>query len=182
MSRDITSGFSTELDKSQIRIAYAIVLKLDGGDIRLSTEVNDITYDGNIYYGAGNLLDISEISESQVIESKDFTARLSGIPEEYIAIALNAGYRGRVIYCDLLLFDGSVINPLRVFSGYIDSMNLTDDGETGLITVKSESDLSIVTKTNGSLLTPEHQKSLFPNDKGLDLIPISSDVEIVWGR
>ena len=175
--------------------------------IRLWTGVGTLTLDdGTNWIGAGTLLSISDVEETAEMAVKGATVSLSGIPSEVISLALSEPYQGRVcnIYFGtfseegallkqsgdyILLQDGSQIlvdlgdkGFNEIFSGYMDQMNIEESAETSTISVTVENRLVDLERARVARYTSGYQKSIYPNDLGLDFIEDLQDQQIAWGR
>ncbi len=89
----------------------------------------------------------------------------------------------------ILLQDGSKIlleatktGFNQLFAGYMDQMNISDGGETSTIELMVENRLIDLERARVARFTSGYQKSLYPNDLGLDFIEDLQDKDIVWGR
>ena len=85
------------------------------------------------YVGAGQLLNISSIEETQEMAVKGATITLTGIPSNLISLALTQPYQGRVCNIYFGVMGEKVFN--QVFSGYMDQMNIAEAGDTATIEI-----------------------------------------------
>ena len=208
MSRSLSSSTIENINKNVVHPFNAIELKFDGDNvIRLWTGVGTLTLDdGTNWIGAGTLLSISDIEETAEMAVKGATISLSGIPSEVISLALSEPYQGRVcnIYFGtfseegallkedsdfILLQDGSQIlvdigskGFNEIFSGYMDQMNIEETAETATIEVTVENKLVDLERARVARFTSGYQKSIYPNDLGLDFVEDLQDKQTPWGR
>jgi|18_taG_2_1085343.scaffolds.fasta_scaffold73020_2 hypothetical protein len=184
MARDITSGFETEIEASTLRPIIMMHAAFDSGDLRFWTGIGELTYDSETWTGSGDLLKMEPVTESQSLSANGVAFELSGIPASLVAIALLEHYQGRTIEAFFGVLDEDfalIADPYKVFSGFMDVMDLSDDGETATITVNCESDLVILKESGERRYTPEDQKQDYANDLGLDFVPIIQDIELAFG-
>lgn len=184
MARDITSGFSTEIDATVLRPVILIQAEFDSGVIRFWTGYGELTYDSEIYTGAGDLIQMNRVDETQSLTANNVSFELSGIPSSLVSIALAEDYQGRVIkaWFGVLDDDFSLIaDPYQIFSGYMDTMQIEDDGVNSKIRVNCESELLILKESKERRYTPEDQKQDYPSDLGLDFVPLIQDIELTFG-
>lgn len=73
-----------------------------------------------------------------------------------------------------------VVEPYRQFTGLMDVMEFSDDGDTAVIRLSIESAMLIGQRSKIARLTAEDQKKQYPNDKGLDQINQLQDKAFVW--
>ena len=79
--------------------------------------------------------------------------------------------------------NGSVVSdPYAIFKGQMDTMSISDSGETAIITVRAESRLIDLDRSRERRYTSEDLKIDFPDDKGLEYIDDLQDKQITWGR
>jgi hypothetical protein len=178
-----TSSFTQELQAQASQPGLAVVLNLDSGIIRLWSGIGDLVYAGDTYTGVGNLLSVRLAEESKEIAAKGVNVALNGINSTLIAKALDESYRGRTMAIYLFFMDDNqvVLYPYAVFVGYINMMNIQDNGETSVISVDAESKLIDLQRPRERRYTSEDQKIDYPNDKGLDAVTWIQNQKIKWG-
>ena len=207
MSRDLNPSTLRAISQDVVRPFFAVELKFDGNEVlRMWTGQGTLVLDdGTQWIGAGNLLDISSIEETAEMAVKGATITLSGVPSEVLSLALSEPYQGRVcnIYFGtfssgsllketgnyILLQDGSRINVEtaekdfnQIFSGYMDQMNIAESAETCSIELTVENKLVDLERARVARFSSGYQKSIYPNDLGLDFVEDLQDRDIPWGR
>lgn len=178
-----TSGFTEQLQAEESEPALMVALYFDSGTIRMWTGVTDLSYGGNTWQGAGKILSVSFIDESKEISAKGITLGLNGIDSGVISDALTESYRGRKVEIFLaFLSSGSIVaDPYSVFVGYMDTMKISDSGDTCDIALTAESRLVDLQRPRLRRYTGEDQKIDYPSDRGLDFVTSIQDVKIKWG-
>ncbi len=189
MSRDITSAFNNAITDRVVRPLMAIELEFSDGTLRMWNGYGDITMtaggSSQTFTGAGDLLAITEIEESDILSMSGVTLTLSGIKSSLIATALSAQYTNRNGAIYLGLFDTSanvIADVYTIFKGKMDVLNISEGRETTLIQLKLESRLISFEKPSNRMYTFEDQKVDYPNDLGFEFIPDLQDKEIIWGK
>ena len=207
MSRDLDPSTIKAISQDVVRPFFAVELKFDGDEtLRMWTGQGTLVLDdGTQWIGAGNLLDISSIEETAEMAVKGATITLSGVPSEVLSLALSEPYQGRVcnIYFGtfssgsllketgnyILLQDGSRINVEtgekgfnQLFSGYMDQMNIDDGPETATIELKVENRLIDLERARVARYTKYYQKSVYPDDDGLNFVEDLQTRKVPWGR
>jgi len=207
MSRDLDPSTIKAISQEVVRPFFAVELKFDGDEtLRMWTGQGTLVLDdGTQWIGAGNLLDISSIEETAEMAVKGATITLSGVPSEVLSLALSEPYQGRVcnIYFGtfstgsllketgnyILLQDGSRINVEtgekgfnQLFSGYMDQMNIDDSAETSTIELKVENRLIDLERARVARYTQFYQKSVYPDDDGLNFVEDLQTRKVPWGR
>jgi len=204
-TRDISTAVQNNLEDDVVYPFFAIELEFDSGPLRLWTGMGTLVFENVSYTGTGNLLDVSSIEETTDIAVRGATITLSGMPPEIISLALQSPYQGRVckIYFGMfsrgnlqkedgayiLLEDGNKIQLelqetglTQIFSGYMDEMNIDEGPESGIIELKVENKLIDLERARTRRYTSEYQKSVYPDDLGLDFVESLQDKKMAWGR
>mgnify|MGYP001445092821 CR=1 len=222
MSRDLSGGVVTNLENDVIYPFFAVELNFDSGTfeandgniynrvLRLWTGQGTLVYNGNEYYGTGNMLDISSIEETTEMAAKGASLTLSGVPSEVISLALSEAYQGRT--CDIyfglfqrgfildedstttssvyiLQQDGGRIfleenktSLTEVFTGYMDQMSIDEGPDASTIQLTIENRLVDLERPRVGRFTSEYQKSVYPDDKGFDFVESMQTLQLNWGR
>ena len=182
MSRDLAAETITDINASVVEPFFAVEMLFDTVTVRIWTGVGTLTRgDGTEWIGSGNLLNISSIEETQDMSVKGANISLSGIPSELLSLALTQPYQGRVCNIYFGTLSGTVdFNSL--FSGYMDQMNIVEASDTCTIEMLVENKLIDLERARVARFTSGYQKSVYPNDKGLDFIEDLQDKKIPWGR
>jgi hypothetical protein len=205
MSRDLSLNTIDALDEEVFYPFFAVELLFDDSIVRTWTGVGLLTLaDGTEWYGAGELMEISSVEETQEMAAKGATVTMSGIPSELLSLALSEPYQGRVcnIYFgnflqgNLLEEGGAFIlyeNGSKVglesgktgfnqmFSGYMDQMNIEEGPQTSTIELTVENKLINLERARVARFTSGYQKSKFAGDKGLDFVESMQDKTVSWG-
>lgn len=206
MSRDLSNITIESLSADVVYPFFATELQFDSNIVRMWTGQGTLVLeDGTEWIGLGQLLSISSIEETSEMAVKGASISLSGIPSNLLSLALSTPYQGRVakIYFGtfqhgsilqetanyILLQDGSRINLESVstgfnelFSGYMDQMNIEEAGDTATIEMTVENKLIDLERVRVARFTSGYQKSVYPNDLGLDFIEDLQDKRVSWGR
>jgi len=206
MSRDIIQTTIDAILDDVIYPFFAIELLFDGDEVmRLWTGVGTLVYEENSWYGTGNLLNFDAVEETSEIAAKGATVTLSGVPSEVLSLALSEPYQGRQakIYfgtfaSDSLLTESSsyvlfedggkiMLEDTRtslteIFAGYMDQMNIEEGADSSTIQLSIENKLIDLERPRTSRFTSAYQKSLFPNDLGLDFVEDLQTKELYWGK
>ncbi len=206
MSRDLSNITIESISEDVVYPFFATELRFDDNIIRMWTGQGTLVLeDGTEWIGLGQLLSISSIEETSEMAVKGATITLSGIPSELLSLALGTPYQGRVakIYFGTFLRDsllqetgnyillegGGRINLEsmskgfnELFSGYMDQMNIEESGETSSIELAVENKLIDLERARVARFTSGYQKSIYPDDDGLNFIEDLQDKKIPWGR
>lgn len=181
MSRDITTQVSNALDDSVITPFFAVDLDLSSGPLYVWSGYGDLVIGSKTYLGAGQLLNISSVSETTEMEAKGASITMSGIPSSFLSLALQEPYQGR----ECRIYFGVTSSPsdyVEVFSGELDQMNIEDGPDTSAISVTAENVLIKLERPVVRRFSDQDQKSRFPSDRGLEYVATLQDKDILWGR
>ena len=160
MSRDLTAATKTAIAQPEVYPFFAVQLSFSGGIIRMWTGQGTLTLDdGTTWIGLGQLL---------------------SIPANLIALALTEPYQGREAKIYFGINGEDVFNEL--FSGYMDQMNIEEGVETATIELAVENRLIDLERARVARFTSGYQKSVYPNDDGLNFLEDLQDKKIPWGR
>ncbi|WP_295986476.1 hypothetical protein [uncultured Variovorax sp.] len=171
------------LSSSPLRIAQLVYMGFPGVPVALASSNFDIVYAGITYRGAAGLGSVSSIEDAKG-EVKGLQFQISGVPIEYLALALSDAtvVQGAAITIRLAIMsaDLTVVEAPIDWTGYVDTMSIEEDGETCTIAVTAES--SEVDLLRGNVLTTSDadQKFLYPGDRAFEFVIAQEGVPIVW--
>lgn len=182
MTRTISGAMTTALTSDHVPFVLLIELQLDSGTQRYTTAGHDLPWDSQTWAGIGTLVDVSEIREGETLEAIGLRLSLSSVPSALIAIALSEHVQGKT--CRIwaaALADGVIVtSPSLEFQGRIDTLETSEDGETGSIVVNIESRLADFARPRVRRYSDADQKQLYPGDKGFEYVAAMVEAQIVW--
>lgn len=205
--RNITADMIAEFSGQAVEPILMGECYFDTQVLRMWTGFGSLMWGEKEFFGGGNFIGISPIEETQEIQAKGIVVSLNGIPSNLISLALGERSRGRkfVLYLAVISTgnyveledesgfvevedgDGYVLlenqlldSPLRLFSGLMDVIEFTDNGQTADLRLSVENSLIIGQRPKIARYTPEDQKKLYPLDQGYDFINQLQDKELVW--
>lgn len=153
--------------------------------VYLWTGYGTLTYNGIGYLGLGTLGTISPVQETTDLSARGISMQLSGVPTALVYEALTDDYQGRacsVMFGALSPTAGLVASPITIFSGRMDVMQLSDDGQTSQITMTAENKLIDFKRTREIRYTDEEQQRLYAGDLGLEFVNAIQEKTIYWGN
>lgn len=133
--RDIGTAALAALSSDSLGMVTLVEMELSS-PLRLCTSGYDITHDGDVYTGSGNLGSVSEITDTQG-EVKGLSFSMSGIPSGYIAIALAEDVRGKPcrVFTGIVSSDtGALLDVVQSWSGTLDRMGIIKSAD-GVCTI-----------------------------------------------
>jgi hypothetical protein len=204
-------SIASSLNKDTIRPFFAIDLMFDNNPLYFWSGLGDLTIGSVTYLGAGNLLNISTMTETTDTQAANATVSLSGISQAMLSVALTTKYHGRIARIKfgmtrmneafllretsgyILQESGALLSVssgdsealTTLFVGYMDQMTIEEGPETSFITMALESKLVDLERPRPIRLTSEGQKIRFPNsspDKAFEYINSLQDKPVMWGR
>ena len=116
MARTLTASVSAASTATEVSPFLAVDLDFDSGSLYLWSGYGDLVIGAKTYFGAGNLLNISAVEETSELDARGATISLSGIPSDYLAVALAESFQGR----PCRIYFGVVSNPseyVEIFTG-----------------------------------------------------------------
>lgn len=179
MTRTLPTGLAAALDDKEVNLYYAVEFMFTSAPIRLWTGYGDKTIYTKTYTGAGSLLSVSGLEEVADLSAKNINISLSAIDSSIVSLALQEPYQNRECTVYLGVND---LNPLQVFTGYMNTMQINDEGETSSINLTVESKLVRLERASNWRYTNENHKSRYPNDTFFSYVADLQDKQVVWGR
>jgi hypothetical protein len=183
--RDLSTEMQAVATADVIRPILLVECDFDSGDLNLWNGVGNLTYGGKTYVGAGTLLNVSSVQETVDLKANGLTVTLSGISGALVDQAKTEDYQGRSLVVKLGAMDESndvIASPEVMFAGFMDTMKITETGETSSITVNVENKLIAFERAKVRRFTDADQKIDHPTDKGFEFVTSIQEKEIVWGK
>lgn len=181
-------GMSAEMNAAiQERVIRPVILfdgTFNGGDIHLWTGIGDLTYSAIVYTGAGNLLSISAMEETNEVKASGITVTLAGVKSGSVALALDEVRRYLPCTLSLALIDddGAVVpDPWPLFRGLMNQCTIEDGADTASITIGYEHELIDLERPVNTRYTDLEQRRLFPGDTGMRYLIGLQNKTLRWG-
>jgi hypothetical protein len=159
------------------------------GPLRVWSGAGDLEWNGDTFTGVGSYGGVSAVEETKKASANGIELSLSGIPSDLIGRAMTDDYRNRRVWLWLALFgtggDGQFAmmdDPMQIFGGRMDTMRVSDSGDTSEIVVSCESRLIDMDRPRERRYTDADQKELYPGDRGCEFVAAASEKNIFWGR
>lgn len=151
---------------------------------------------GETYTALGNLLDITSSTSELSPTSSTVNIQLSGVPKQSIHDIEQSKIKSSevVIYRAFfaqngeLIDDGTTVNPIGRFSGYINNYSLQEEWDSVnrftsvTINLDCASTVDILAKkTSGRRTNPASMKKYYPTDVSFDRVPVLVGANINFG-
>lgn len=184
MARDIAATVEAAAEESNVRPYLLVNLDYESGAVRLASTPFDVTFAGASYLGVGRLGSISAIQEGPEMKSYGISMQLSGIPLSYMQEMRAERFQDRACRIWLGFLDSGhrpIGMPVQMFGGRMDVVTF-EIGETITATLTAESRLVDWERPRVRRYTDQDQKRAYPEDKGLEFVQATTEMELVWGR
>ncbi len=183
MARSLTAAVITEITSQSVIPILLVKMEFDSADLNVWTGLGNLFFSGDTYLGVGDIGGISPIEESADLRANGVNLSLSGIPSALISTALSEPFQDRPATIWFGLFNSSqslIADPIQIFKGRMDTMEIQESGENSLINLGIENELVHLERPNERRYTPRDQQLLFPNDKGFQFTSVIQDKKIIW--
>ena len=188
MSRDLPADYVT----SSLATVYPYILAYmdfsGSAPVRLWTGIESKSFTdfsgSAVYSGVGTLGNITAITETTEVSAKGIELTLTGVPTEYVSLALSGSYRGRDVAVYMVVYSSSFsdYDQINLFKGYMDQMTIEEGADTSIIKLKCENRLIALNRVRDLRYTDEIQKESYPTDKGLEFVSSLGLRDIYWGN
>ena len=197
MSRTIDSGLLAALTGNAVEPFYAVELlfdvkatidvngnPIDLGPMRmwtgLGTRTINVRGTDQDFAGTGALLNIAAAEEVADLSAKAMTISLSGIDTSLISLALQEPYQRRK--ARVYMGEKSVSSVVEIFSGQMDTMQITDEPDASTVVMTIESKLVELERSRNWRYTDESHKSRHSDDTFFSYLQSIQDQKVAWGR
>jgi len=187
MTRSSTTAFNNAAASDTVEPFFAAKLEFESGATRIWTGIGDISFEAGsgseTFIGGGGLVGVSQVEETNDIQSSGITFTLTGIDSSLVTLALTENYQGKnaTLYLGLISSGSVVADPYILFRGFMDTMDIGDTGETATIQVKAENRLVALQKAKPRRFTQVDQELIDSTDKGFEFVNDLQDKTITWG-
>jgi hypothetical protein len=171
------------LSGRELSIVQLVYMEFPGFPIALNSSGMNFTHAGVVYLGAAGLGTINAIEDSPG-EIKGLQLTLSGVPTEYLSLALDDAsiVQDAPITIRLAILDtnNQIIEAPIDWTGRVDTMAIEEDGETCSIGVTAESTAVDLLRGNALTTSNADQQYLYPGDRGFEYVDSQANIPVVW--
>jgi len=175
------TGVPSEFATGSFTAFLAVELEFDSGTLRIWNGYGDLTLGGNTYTGGGTLIGVSAVEETSEIGAKGITMSLEGISSSILSYALTENYKNRIVSVYVGAITSGTVSSYKVFSGRMDVMTISENGDTCSVSLTAESRLIDLERPRVRRWTSEDQKNIDANDKGFEFVNSLQEATIKWG-
>jgi len=183
--RALTSSMQTEVAAATLAPFFAFEGVFESGTLRMWTGFNTLVISGQDYYGAGDLINFTLVSETTELRATGMVAELNGAKSSLVPVALSQAKYGDpgTLFFGCLTNSMTVVSaPYVVFLGKLDTARIEDSGEFCRISISYESQLIDLQRPRVRTYSPQDQALYSTGDKGFDFVAGLQDAAIDWGR
>lgn len=181
--RNVTALALAALAGSELIIAQLVYMQFPSSVIALNSTNYDVDFGGVTYRAAAGLGAIAEIEDSPG-EIKGIQLQMSGVPTEYLALALADAtvVQGATLVIRLAIISdaGVVLDAPLDWIGTVDTMPIEEDGETCSVSLTAESSAVDLLRGNALTTSDPDQRFLFPGDLAFQYVVPQADEQVVW--
>ena len=183
----IDAKAAIKLAEDHQHIIFAIKAEFDTSTLLLHSGGGDLVINSETYTGAGTLLAVSDIEDSNDLKSAGVTFQLSGMNSTVLGYAVSENYQNRPITLLLAFVSGGtdhVDGVMTLYKGRMVSTSMTDSPTDGvMITLITENRLLDLERPCNYRYTKESQVAIAgTGDTGFDAVEKLQDMDILWGR
>lgn len=173
------------LEKVTVNLVYFVEFDFASGTVRVSNFNQNVTWNGSEWLGVGSLGAISEITETDGVESSPLNFRLNIANPSLLALSVGPveEYRGRDAKMYMCPMDEQfrlIGTPEICWSGIMDMMSVGVDGDEGQIVLKCETSAYGLKRRPSLRLNSAQQRKRYPTDTGLDFQNGTISSPAVW--
>jgi hypothetical protein len=182
--RSVSAGVTTAFASGEVALATLVKIEFPGGTIALNASLYDLTHNGTTYLAASGLGRVSAIQDSPS-EMPGLKLELLRVDSLYIGLALDDAdeVQGSAVTLSTAVLDSTTHQILDVFpdwTGYADTMSISEDGKTASISVTAESKAVDLLRGTPMVYNDADQQSLVPGDLYFQYVASQSDKPVVW--
>lgn len=185
MAYSLSAGFLAAVQSDGLHPIVLAEFQFSSGTVNFWTGLGSLNWDSKTWTGTGYLGGFSTVEESTDSKATGVRFTLSGLPVSVLAIAFDQQYQGRSAKTWFGVMDDNnrlIADPIQIFSGLMDTMELSEDGETSTVTLAVENELIDLERPRVFRYTPEDQNEYFSGDTFFDYVAALQNAQIIWGK
>jgi len=181
----LTTDQQTALEGATARGVYFVEFRFKTATSRVCTANQVISWGGYDWSGLAALGEISAVQESDSLDAKPLDFTLNAAKLEWLSMAIGSveEYRGREVvmyFCPLDDQFRLVGTPQRCWSGTMQTVTSTTDGEAGKIVLRCEGSAYGLKRRAPMRMNAAQQKQRHPTDTGFDYVADLIANPAVW--
>ncbi|MFC3059520.1 hypothetical protein [Paenirhodobacter populi] len=183
MSRDLSPANAAALAADRVRIIALFEGEFASGTVRLWSGLGSLVWGGRTWAGAGTLMGIGSIEETNEVTANGASISLSGVPLDLVQIAIDEAQQGAPgrLYLGFMSEDWQLLaDPELIFAGLLDVPQIEEGADTCTVTISYENQLIDLQRAREWRYTDESQKTLYPGDRGFEFVTTIQDMDLDW--
>lgn len=172
-----------DLSEDGSNIGYAVEIDFGvDGVTRAHSGVGNIVFNGELFYGVGELGSVGQIEAVGDAKPNQLTVELSGVPGEILTDALRAKARGNSATLYALVFDDTMrLKRAEVaLPGFVVDYNVVS-GSSNRVSVVIADEFELFEMPWYEFWTDESHQLKYPGDRFCRYASRMEDREIQWG-
>jgi len=174
-----------ETEKPVVRPILLAELDFISGTKRLWSGIGNLVWNSLTWEGTGDLGRVSSIEETVELRAAGMSLQLAGVDANDLTEVIAEPIQGRraKVYIGFRDINFALISdPIIIFDGRMDTIEIIDGGPTATITMKVENRLRDLERARTRRYTDADQQARFVGDVGLQYVPALQEIDIPWGR
>lgn len=185
MTERLSTVSAAETTHAVVRPALLALFDFAGGAVRAWSGVGDLVWLGQTFAGVGSFGAVGPIEETTEVRATGARFQLSGVPSGLLNEVTGVSVQGRRARLWLAFmtdaWSGFLDEPVALFDGLMDMVEVTDGGRVATVTLTAENRLRDLERPRLRRYTDQDQQSEFPGDRGFAFVPELQEMEIHWG-
>jgi hypothetical protein len=145
--------------------------------------VGSIDWNGHMWAGVGTFGKITPIKHTSDIAVQDITFSISGVDTAIVeGLSDDVLNRNGSVWLYCLNYDGTIIpDPYKLIDSSLDYQTFKVDSDgTCTVEITAHAGFYTLARAIEEAWTPENQKSVYPDDTGMDMIPTLVNSNLQW--
>ncbi len=181
--RSLSGALTNALAASVVRPRYIAEIDFPSGISRIWTGVGDLSWSGNTYLGAGNVIAVSEIEHASGVEAASMQVTLNGVNSANRSDIFTVDYQNRPVSIWLAFFDENetmIGTPVVARLAYITKADFIEDDDGGQSIVVTVSDEMEDVRTDNVLRYTDAGQAIIDATDTFFSSPPDEAGEVIW--
>lgn len=184
--RNLSTELLAALTAGSTRVAFLFEGEFDNGALRLASTGQNLSWDGKTWLANGYFLSADPPGDVEDLAVNGLTVVLSAADSAVISLVLGQVTNRATgkLYLAAIDPNGAVSGtPYQIFTGFLDVPEIRDEADRSEVRLSYESRLFALQTPKEGRYTHEHQRSLYPDDRGLEYVQnVSEGWSGLWGK
>lgn len=163
------------LEKPVARVVYFAEFDFASGMQRVCTAMQSMQWGGHLWLGMGTIGGISAIEETGGMAPRALNFTINVAQQSWLTLAIGpsseyCGRSAKLYMCPLDENFRLIGAPVRCWTGKMQTVAISAEGEEGKITLNCETSAFDLKRASGMRLNAAQHKKKYPTDQGLDYL------------